>query len=125
MKRLLLQRLGDLSLLYGRDRSPEELALLVDIWAEALHSERPDDVARALTLHLREGDRFPCPADILRLLPRCRAPQHPNLHRAALPEYTPAPADDVRQRAAAISQGARTRTAAKRMHALLQRSLHP
>lgn len=123
MKRLLLQRLGELSLLYGRDRSPEELALLADIWAEALHDERPDDVARALALHLREGDRIPCPADILRLLPRCRAPRRPDDRRIALPETTRAPAESVRQRAAAISQGARSGTAAQRMRDLLAHTL--
>lgn len=123
MKRLLLQRLGELSLLHGRDRSPEELALLVDLWAEALDGEERDEVARAFALYLREGERFPCPADILRLLPRCRAEAGVARERTALPEMTVSAPDAVRERARAISRGARTGTAAQRMGELLGRVL--
>lgn len=121
MKRLLLQRLGELSLLYGRERSPEELALLTDIWAEALDGERPDEVARAFVLHLREGVRFPCPADIVRLLPRCRADVRSAESGTALPEMTFAAPDAVRERALVISRGARTGTAAEHMREVLGR----
>lgn len=115
-----MQRLGELSLLYGRDRSPEELALLADLWAEALAGEERDEVARAFALYLREGERFPCPADILRLLPRCRAAART---RTALPEMTFSAPDAVRERARAISRGARSGTAARRMSELLGRVL--
>lgn len=116
-----MQRLGELSLLYGRDRSPEELALLADLWAEALDGEGPDEVARAFALHLREGERFPCPADIVRLLPRCRAEAGAARERTALPEMTFSAPDAVRERARAISRGARSGTAARRMGELLGR----
>lgn len=118
-----MQRLGELSLLHGRDRSPEELALLADLWAEALDGEGQDEVARAFALYLREGERFPCPADILCLLPRCRAEAGVARERTALPEMTVAAPDAVRERARAISCGARTGTAARRMGELLGRVL--
>ena len=110
-----------MSIVYGRERSPEELTLLADLWEEALDGERIDDVARAFALHLREGDRFPCPADILRLLPRCRAEAAAVRKAIALPEMTFSNPDAVRERALAISQGARSGTAAQRMRDLLGR----
>lgn len=118
-----MQRLGELSLLHGRDRSPEELALLADLWAEALDGEERDEVARAFALYLREGERFPCPADILRLLPRCRAEARAEREGTALPEMTVSAPDAVRERARVISRGARSGTAARRMSELLGRVL--
>ena len=118
-----MQRLGELSLLHGRDRSPEELALLADLWAEALDGEERDEVVRAFALYLREGERFPCPADILRLLPRCRAEERAEREGTALPEMTVSAPDAVRERARVISRGARSGTAARRMSELLGRVL--
>ncbi|WP_427812087.1 hypothetical protein [Desulfovibrio sp. SGI.133] len=46
--------------------------MLADIWAQDLEGQDKDDVGRAFVMHRQESSRFPCPADILRLLPRCR-----------------------------------------------------
>jgi len=48
------------------------MLLLADIWAQDLEGQDKDDVGRAFVMHRQESSRFPCPADILRLLPRCR-----------------------------------------------------
>lgn len=74
-------------------------------------------------LYPREGERFPCPADILRLLPRCRAEARAEREDTALPEMTVSAPDAVRERARAISRGARSGTAAQRMSELLGRVL--
>lgn len=68
----LIMRLAECEAVYRTGRSQEELALLADIWAQDLEGQDKDDVGRAFVMHRQESSRFPCPADILRLLPRCR-----------------------------------------------------
>lgn len=68
----LTLRLVECEAVYRTGRSPEEMLLLADIWAQDLEGQDKDDVGRAFVMHRQEFSRFPCPADILRLLPRCR-----------------------------------------------------
>lgn len=68
----LIMRLAECEAVYRTGRSQEELALLADIWAQDLEGQGREAVGRAFVLHRQESSRFPCPADILRLLPRCR-----------------------------------------------------
>ena len=68
----LTLRLVECEAVYRTGRSPEEMLLLADIWAQDLEGQDKDDVGRAFVMHRQESSRFPCPADILRLLPRCR-----------------------------------------------------
>lgn len=68
----LIMRLAECEAVYRTGRSQEELALLADIWAQDLEGQDREEVGRAFVLHRQESSRFPCPADILRLLPRCR-----------------------------------------------------
>lgn len=72
LRRRLLPRLVDAEAVYKSGRSPEELALLAEIFADDLHSENAEALDRAFALHRRESTRFPTPAHILALLPRCR-----------------------------------------------------
>lgn len=72
LRRRLLPRLVDAEAVYKSGRSPEELALLARIFADDLHGENPEALDRAFALHRRESTRFPTPAHILALLPRCR-----------------------------------------------------
>lgn len=72
LRRRLLPRLVDAEAVYRSGRSPEEVALLADIFAEDLEGEAPETIDRAFALHRRESTRFPTPAHILALLPRCR-----------------------------------------------------
>ena len=67
----LTLRLVECEAVYRTGRSPEEMLLLADIWAQDLEGQDKDDVGRAFVMHRQESSRFPCPADILRL-PRCR-----------------------------------------------------
>lgn len=68
----LIMRLAECEAVYRTGRSQEELALLADIWAQDLEGQDREEVGRAFVLHRQESSRFPCPADIPRLLPRCR-----------------------------------------------------
>lgn len=70
----MLKRLFETGLVFHIDRSPEELELLADLWAEALPQE-PQAINAAFVDWRREGRRFPVPADILDRLPSCRAAQ--------------------------------------------------
>ena len=65
----LIMRLAECEAVYRTGRSQEELALLADIWAQDLEGQDREVVGRAFVLHRQESGRFPCPADILRLLP--------------------------------------------------------
>lgn len=65
----LIMRLAECEAVYRTGRSQEELALLADIWAQDLEGQDREAVGRAFVLHRQESGRFPCPADILRLLP--------------------------------------------------------
>jgi len=73
LRRRILPRLVDAEAVYSSGRSPEELNLLADIFAEDLEGENPESIDQAFRLHRRESTRFPTPAHILALLPRCRA----------------------------------------------------
>ena len=64
-------------MVYKSGRSPEELALLAGIFADDLDGENPEAIDRAFALHRRESSRFPTPAHILALLPRCRPSVQP------------------------------------------------
>lgn len=68
----MLKRLFETGLVFHIDRSPEELELLADLWAEALPQE-PQAINAAFVDWRREGRRFPVPADIIDRLPSCRA----------------------------------------------------
>ena len=68
----MLKRLFETGLVFHIDRSPEELELLADLWAEALPRE-PQAINAAFVAWRREGRRFPVPADIFDRLPACRA----------------------------------------------------
>lgn len=70
----LAMRLAEMEAVYRTGRSPEELALLAEIFADDLDGENPEAIERAFALHRRESSRFPTPAHILALLPRCRRP---------------------------------------------------
>ncbi|WP_299396081.1 hypothetical protein [uncultured Desulfovibrio sp.] len=70
----MLKRLFETGLVFHIDRSPEELELLADLWAEALPRE-PQTINAAFVAWRREGRRFPVPADIIDRLPACRAAQ--------------------------------------------------
>lgn len=72
LRRCLLPRLVDAEAVYRSGRSPEEIALLAAIFADDLAGEDPDAVDRAFAMHRKESPRFPTPAHILALLPRCR-----------------------------------------------------
>ena len=83
----LIMRLAECEAVYRTGRSQEELALLADIWAQDLEGQDREAVGRAFVLHRQESGRFPCPADILRLLPRCRHAER-RQDAAALPVET-------------------------------------
>ncbi|WP_337381477.1 hypothetical protein [Desulfovibrio sp.] len=83
----LIMRLAECEAVYRTGRSQEELALLADIWAQDLEGQDREVVGRAFVLHRQESGRFPCPADILRLLPRCRHAER-RQDAAALPVET-------------------------------------
>lgn len=68
----MLKRLFETGLVFHIDRSPEELELLADLWAEVLPQE-PQTINAAFVVWRREGRRFPVPADIIDRLPSCRA----------------------------------------------------
>ena len=68
----LIMRLAECEAVYRTGRSQEELALLADIWAQDLEGQDREEVGRAFVLHRQESCRFPTPANILHLLPRCR-----------------------------------------------------
>ncbi len=74
LQQRLLPRLIEAEAVHKSGRSPEELALLAEIFAEDLDGENPEAIERAFALHRRESSRFPTPAHILALLPRCRQP---------------------------------------------------
>lgn len=77
----LIMRLAECEAVYRTGRSQEELALLADIWAQDLEGQDREAVGRAFVLHRQESGRFPCPADILRLLPRCAMPRDGRMRR--------------------------------------------
>ena len=72
LQQRLLPRLIEAEAVYKSGRSPEELALLAGIFADDLDGENPEAIDRAFAVHRRESSRFPTPAHILALLPRCR-----------------------------------------------------
>ncbi|WP_165178153.1 hypothetical protein [Desulfovibrio sp. ZJ369] len=74
LQQRLLPRLIEAEAVHKSGRSPEELALLAEIFADDLDGENPEAIERAFALHRRESSRFPTPAHILALLPRCRQP---------------------------------------------------
>lgn len=82
LRNRLLARLADAETVYRTGRSPEELALLADIFADDLAGEDAGDIDRAFLAHRRSSTRYPTPAHILALLPQCRAPRR---NCAALP----------------------------------------
>lgn len=77
LQQRLLPRLIEAEAVYKSGRSPEELALLAGIFADDLDGENPEAIDRAFALHRRESSRFPTPAHILALLPRCRPSVQP------------------------------------------------
>lgn len=85
LRNRLLARLADAETVYRTGRSPEELALLADIFADDLAGEDAGDIDRAFLAHRRGSTRFPTPAHILALMPQCRSPRH---DCAALPMET-------------------------------------
>lgn len=85
LRNRLLARLADAETVYRTGRSPEELALLADIFAEDLAGEDAETIDRAFLAHRRSCIRFPTVAHIVALLPQCRAPRR---DRAALPMQT-------------------------------------
>lgn len=85
LRNRLLARLADAETVYRTGRSPEELALLADIFADDLAGEDAGDIDRAFLAHRRSSTRFPTPAHILALMPQCRSPRH---DYAALPMAT-------------------------------------
>ena len=82
LRRRILPRLTEAEMVFRSGRSPEELAVLADIFAGDLEGEDAGAIDRAFVLHRRESMRFPTPAHILALLPRCR----PVSNAPALPE---------------------------------------
>ncbi len=91
LQQRLLPRLIEAEAVYKSGRSPEELVLLAGIFADDLDGENPDAVDRAFALHRRESARFPTPAHILALLPRCRPSvgTHPALPMEGAGRKTP------------------------------------
>ncbi len=77
LQQRLLPRLIEAEAVYKSGRSPEELALLAGIFADDLDGENPEAIDRAFAVHRRESSRFPTPAHILALLPRCRPSVQP------------------------------------------------
>lgn len=77
LQQRLLPRLIEAEAVYKSGRSPEELALLAGIFADDLDGENPEAIDRVFAVHRRESSRFPTPAHILALLPRCRPSVQP------------------------------------------------
>lgn len=86
-RRRLAVRLAEMEAVYRSGRSPEELALLADIWAHDLADEKAADVECAMIAHRRHSTFFPTPADILRILATTRT--CPDEAIPALPEAEP------------------------------------
>lgn len=72
MKKKILPLLAASALVYQTGQTPEELALLADIFAEDLAGENFESINRAFSLHRRRSSRFPTPAHIIAILPECR-----------------------------------------------------
>lgn len=70
---LISKRLTLAALIFDRHTSPEELLVLSRAFTELLSGEDPRAIGAAFDAHLREGRRFPVPADIIDRLPSCRA----------------------------------------------------
>lgn len=77
LQQRLLPRLIEAEAVYKSGRSPEELTLLAGIFADDLDGAHPEAIDRAFALHRRESSRFPTPAHILAMLPRCRPSVQP------------------------------------------------
>lgn len=77
LQQRLLPRLIEAEAVYKSGRSPEELAFLAGIFADDLDGENPEAIDRAFAVYRRESSRFPTPAHILALLPRCRPSVQP------------------------------------------------
>lgn len=69
----LLEELAQAALLYQTSHTREEIALLSELFAEALADEKDlPAIWRAFALHRKQSKRFPTPAHILELLPECQ-----------------------------------------------------
>ena len=78
----IAKKLAELELVYRTGRTPEELALLADIWATDFAGEDQATLERAIDMHRGTARYWPTLAEIRDLLPQCRrAPQ-----QAAIPE---------------------------------------
>ncbi|MBQ9407445.1 MAG: hypothetical protein IJU37_12005 [Desulfovibrio sp.] len=64
----LARRLAEMEIVYRTGRTPEEIAVLADIWAEDLADENPEDVDRAMQRHRLQSRFYPTPADIVGIL---------------------------------------------------------
>ncbi|MBQ9406955.1 MAG: hypothetical protein IJU37_09525 [Desulfovibrio sp.] len=64
----LARRLAEMEIVYRTGRTPEEIAVLADIWAEDLADEKPEDVERAMQRYRLQSRFFPTPADIVAIL---------------------------------------------------------
>lgn len=86
----LLNELSKCEIAYQGGHSPEELAVLMELFAEAMPNENPQSIRRAFAMHRKLSTRFPTPAHIIALLPDCRVMPD----RCAIPEKTSVPATD-------------------------------
>jgi len=64
-RQMVLKELATLSILHGASKSPEELAVLADIWAEDLGHLSGGDFINAVKVARKRSRFFPVPADIL------------------------------------------------------------
>lgn len=75
--RTLLPLLAMAEVLFKSGRSPEELELAAELYAEALAGEKLEEVKAAFALYARRRRFYPTPAEIIALLPECRQGYRP------------------------------------------------
>ena len=77
-------------LIYQTSHTREEIALLSELFAEALADEKDlPAIWRAFALHRKRSKRFPTPAHILELLPECHIAPEPIAIMEGEPPITP------------------------------------
>lgn len=85
----LLDKLATLAIVYQSNQSPEEIALLAEVFAEILAGEDTATLDKAFMLYLQNNKRFPTPAHIFELLPECRPRKEYMLIAAREETHTP------------------------------------